>query len=796
MNRIYLLALLLTALEPAFSQDKVELLGRLQFDYDINNLWGYLAPDGAEYALVGGVEGVTIVSLADPAQPESLFIVDEGSPAVWRDLHTWGHYAVACTDKNNTTEGLLVFDLSDLPHSVTAFKWRPFFPEFGDSLNTCHNLFIDEFGLLYLSGCNVNEGGALIVDVGNLPDLEYIGPAEGVYSHDTYARDRVLYSSNIYAGRVSVIDLTDPLEPVLLATQSTPAQFAHNAWLSDDSKHLFTTDEKPNAPVAAYDISDLSDIRELDQFRPLATLGQGVTPHNVYVLDDYLLIAHYTDGLVVVDAARPDNLIEVGHYDTFQGQAAGFRGAWGIYPFFPSGHVLVSDITEGLFVFQIDFQRACYLEGQVFDASTGANLAGVEVRIDSDELNQEQTSLNGRYQTGLSVAGAYELTFSKVGYATERRTVELMHGQLTLLDLALSPLPQRAVSGQVVDQLTLAPVSGAPILLESEQISYTAVADEQGRFSFPAVYEGDYRVYAGSWGYRYKQDEVIVSAETQLELSLAPGYEDLFNLDLGWTVEGDAETGIWERGRPNGTYTGAGRISNPLTDSPTDAGNYCFVTGNQAGEAHEDQVRNGETILRSPLIDLSAYHYPILEYDLWLFMAWADGPPDDSLSVWIDDGEQKILLESVLQSESEWRGASSVPLFDHIAPGRSFQLLVIAGDLAESPNIVEGGFDHFLIREGWTEQDLTVSGECGGLRVFPNPTAGDLTVDYQIDRSFSEASLQWHQIDGKWMGETALSQTSGRTILPSGRFPGGLYLLSLQIDGRTCATLPVRRTSR
>ena len=136
MNRIYLLALLLTALEPAFSQDKVELLGRLQFDYDINNLWGYLAPDGAEYALVGGVEGVTIVSLADPAQPESLFIVDEGSPAVWRDLHTWGHYAVACTDKNNTTEGLLVFDLSDLPHSVTAFKWRPFFPEFGDSLNT------------------------------------------------------------------------------------------------------------------------------------------------------------------------------------------------------------------------------------------------------------------------------------------------------------------------------------------------------------------------------------------------------------------------------------------------------------------------------------------------------------------------------------------------------------------------------------------------------------------------------------------------------------------------------------
>ncbi|MDV7396356.1 hypothetical protein RZS08_33485, partial [Arthrospira platensis SPKY1] len=130
----------------------------------------------------------------------------------------------------------------------------------------------------------------------------------------------------------------------------------------------------PNAPIGAYDVSDLTNIVELDQYRPVGSLGQGVIPHNVHVWDDYLLISYYTDGGRVVDASRPTNLIEVGNFDTWLGNPGGFNGAWGLYPFLPSQTVLVADITNGLFVLRPTFMRACWLEGVVTDSITGANI--------------------------------------------------------------------------------------------------------------------------------------------------------------------------------------------------------------------------------------------------------------------------------------------------------------------------------------------------------------------------------------------------------------------------------------
>jgi hypothetical protein len=46
-------------------------------------------------------------------------------------------------------------------------------------------------------------------------------------------------------------------------------------------------------------------------------------------------------------------LQEVANFDTFLAPAAnsaGTEGAWGVYPFFPSGTVVISDISNGLFV--------------------------------------------------------------------------------------------------------------------------------------------------------------------------------------------------------------------------------------------------------------------------------------------------------------------------------------------------------------------------------------------------------------------------------------------------------------
>ena len=75
-----------------FSQKQLEFVS--QFDYVslANDIWGYAAPDGTEYALVGLRSGVSIVSLAAPANPVEVQVIPGGQSA-WRALSTWGDFA-------------------------------------------------------------------------------------------------------------------------------------------------------------------------------------------------------------------------------------------------------------------------------------------------------------------------------------------------------------------------------------------------------------------------------------------------------------------------------------------------------------------------------------------------------------------------------------------------------------------------------------------------------------------------------------------------------------------------------
>ena len=50
-------------------------------------------------------------------------------------------------------------------------------------------------------------------------------------------------------------------------TLSTPNNFTHNAWVSDDGSTVFTTDEVSGAYIAAVDVSDISDMTVIDQIQ-------------------------------------------------------------------------------------------------------------------------------------------------------------------------------------------------------------------------------------------------------------------------------------------------------------------------------------------------------------------------------------------------------------------------------------------------------------------------------------------------------------------------------------------------
>ena len=159
-------------------------------------------------------------------------------------------------------------------------------------------------------------GGVLMFDItGELP--VYLGKTNTTYSHDVYVRNDTIYSADINSGVFSIIDVTNKNNPKVIANQRTPFQVTHNTWLSDNGKTIYTTDELGNAPVAAYDISDVHDIKALDQFYPDGTRGTGLSPHNVHVKNDFLVTSYYAEGVIITDASRPNNLIQVGKFDTY-----------------------------------------------------------------------------------------------------------------------------------------------------------------------------------------------------------------------------------------------------------------------------------------------------------------------------------------------------------------------------------------------------------------------------------------------------------------------------------------------
>jgi choice-of-anchor B domain-containing protein len=334
---INILLLGFLAEEPLFAQgsSNVPLLGHLdQYpSADYNDCWGYTAPDGKEYALLGVETGTSIVDINNPPNlVEVAFIPSQTS--IWKDIKTLGHYAYTV---NETGGGLQIIDLSDLPNSATLVKsWLGF--------GTSHNIFIDEStSLLYAEG-NSSEP-VRIISLAD-PENPVMMSSFGIECHDIFVQDNVAYVSEGYSGSYGIYDVSTPQTPSLLARIQVPvAGYAHNAWATANSNFLMTTEETSGKTIKLWDISNLGNISITDEI-----LAPDGLAHNAHIKGHYAYVSHYGDGLRIYDISDPYNISEVGYYDTYPGVGGGYVGAWGAFPFFNSGKILISDIETGLYV--------------------------------------------------------------------------------------------------------------------------------------------------------------------------------------------------------------------------------------------------------------------------------------------------------------------------------------------------------------------------------------------------------------------------------------------------------------
>ena len=346
----------------------------------LNDIWGWTDPQtGKEYALVGRTNGTSFVDISDPVNP--VYIGDlpktEGANgSAWHDIKVYNDHAFIVSD-NAGAHGMQVFDLTQLRDVMDApvtFEETANY----DGIFSAHNIVINEdTGFAYAvgsSGGGESCGGGLhMIDIrepatptfaGCFADPQ-TGRASSGYSHDAqcviyrgpdveHQNKEICFGANETA--LSIADVTDKDNPVKLSNASYPnVGYSHQGWLTEDHRYFYMNDELDELQkkvdgtrTLVWDVEDLDDPQLVTEYFS----ENKSSDHNLYIRGNLMYQSNYLSGLHIFDISDVANPVEVGFFDTmpFGDDAPGFGGSWSNYPFFESGAIVVTSMSEGLFI--------------------------------------------------------------------------------------------------------------------------------------------------------------------------------------------------------------------------------------------------------------------------------------------------------------------------------------------------------------------------------------------------------------------------------------------------------------
>ncbi len=318
-----------------------------------NEVWGY-AQNNREYAIIGTTEGthfIDITELNEALEVDFIAGKQQGVGVVHRDYHTYNNYLYMVCQEGQSS--LQIADLSYLPDSVHLIY------DSDELLKGAHNIFIDTTqAVLYTVFTYRDDFNGVIrlqrIDISNPTSPELIEEFNtGPYIHDLYV-DNGLALLNRGNTDMSIFDYnTTPASYIGSIDNYIGQGYNHSGYPTPEGDIYVMADETHGSPIKILDISDPTDIEVL------ATVSSGVNPnsiaHNQIVHQNKLYSAYYYDGIYVWSIENPQNPTLLGFYDTCTlWHQESFEGAWGVYPFLPSGNILVSDMQTGLWVFTLD----------------------------------------------------------------------------------------------------------------------------------------------------------------------------------------------------------------------------------------------------------------------------------------------------------------------------------------------------------------------------------------------------------------------------------------------------------
>lgn len=319
--------------------------------------WGYVGPDGREYAILGTAVGTAIIEITDTGNIHEIAHIP-GPTSIWREMRTYKNRLYIVSEGGG---GTTIVDLSNLPTGVRTVK-NFTYTSGGKNTSRSHTIEIFD-GYMYLNGCGLwSPGGVLIFSLADPDNPQFVGQYQPQYVHDSYVRHDTIFAASVNSGGgVNIASVVSKSSPAHIGKIAYAGSGTHNVWTTTDGRYAITTDEIGTTPktLKIWDLQSLPIVptspSSTYQFSPLDI------EHNVFVRGRYAYTAWYTAGIVVVDVRTPTAPVTAGFYDTSDDllyPPGNYDGVWAVYPYFWSGKVTAGDMQNGLYVFSFDSLQA------------------------------------------------------------------------------------------------------------------------------------------------------------------------------------------------------------------------------------------------------------------------------------------------------------------------------------------------------------------------------------------------------------------------------------------------------
>jgi len=375
MRKLYILVLTLFSVFTIKAQQSMNMDLLAQWNntslpkIDGDQLWSdiggyYDSTNKKEYAILLGNDSFYFFDITEPTQTKLVTVFNGYSTkSINRDVEVYGHYAYFVSERSGSLGGLQILDLQYLPDSVhevyrsndlSVQAHTVFIEAASKRLYICQNSKKTSFSALDVLSIENPEQPTFLASL-QVP-INGLGSPQFNQVHEMFSRNDTVYLSCYEAG-LYIMDLRNLSNQKLLSVISNYPQRGtnHSSWLNEKGDKIMFTDENLGSPIKIFDIKDISNPKQVVYFNS----HPNALPHNAYWKNNMAVVSSYEDGVYVYDLTDPNNPKKHAYYDTYtlnaEGVFTGFHGCWGVWPYLPSGNIIASDISEGLFVLKVKY---------------------------------------------------------------------------------------------------------------------------------------------------------------------------------------------------------------------------------------------------------------------------------------------------------------------------------------------------------------------------------------------------------------------------------------------------------